>query len=309
VRPCSSGCQLDLWTDLRITAGSHRAYPATPGAFPATRSPDRRRDGDGAAASVGESVFVAPTTGVATVASVSGQVNLCAEPRRRHHRGRGFAEYVLLRRDWWTRATCFASAMARPRRGSAGRAPRVRVARLSSLPYRRRRRRCGLRRGPIGLFHVALARLAGPAPWSSAAQRRRRHGPRLGATSVHDANLEELQAALEDAGATRGADAVVVGPVAVPKPGAGARRTGGAQLLRRFPGSFPIELDSNLIPTRSSSSRDHGEHQRRVPCGAPSDRRRLVDVSSLMMRDSTWLGRGRLRTRRLGPALKVVIEP
>jgi L-iditol 2-dehydrogenase len=107
--------------------------------------------------------------------------------------------------------------------------------------------------GPIGLFHIALARLAGARAVVVCEPNvdRRQRALAWGATSAHDASFDELQAALEGAGATRGADAVVV---AAPAPvaqrqalelaGPGGRVNFFAGLPRE---RSRVELDSNLI--------------------------------------------------------------
>ena len=107
--------------------------------------------------------------------------------------------------------------------------------------------------GPVGLFHLALARLAGAGAvvvCEPNAERRRR-ALAWGAASAHDADFDQLRAALAAAGAPKGADAVIV---AAPVPAAQAQALELAGPWGRVNffaglarGHSRVELDTNLI--------------------------------------------------------------
>jgi L-iditol 2-dehydrogenase len=107
--------------------------------------------------------------------------------------------------------------------------------------------------GPVGLFHLALARLAGAAAVvvCEPNPERRQRALAWGAAAAHGADLGQLKAALASAGAPQGADAVIVAaPVAAAQAqalelaGPWARVNFFAGLAR---GHSLVELDSNLI--------------------------------------------------------------
>ena len=86
-------------TDLRIAAGTHRAYENDLGRVPGHEVAGTVVEtGDGAAIAVGEAVFVAPNYGCGRCRSCRrGQVNLCDGPRAVGiTEDGGFAEYLLL---------------------------------------------------------------------------------------------------------------------------------------------------------------------------------------------------------------------
>jgi L-iditol 2-dehydrogenase len=245
-------------TDVRIAAGSHRAYGDALGRVPGHEVVATVVEvGEGALAITGDRVFVAPNYGCGHCRSCRrGQVNLCDEPRAVGiTEDGGFAEYLLAHKDLVDQGNLL-------RFDAAGLDPAV-VALAEPLACALRgSRACHIGEGdvvvvygagPIGLFHVALARLAGagavvvcePNP------ERRRRALTWGATSAHDAGPDELQAGLRRAGATRGADVVVVAaPVpaaqvqALELAGPGGRVNFFAGLGR---GHSRAEFDSNLI--------------------------------------------------------------
>ena len=244
-------------TDLRIAAGDHRSYAQGSGRIPGHEIAGTVVEvGDGVAAGIGDSVFVAPNYGCGHCrACGQGQVNLCDEPRAIGiTEDGGFAEYLLLQRDLVDQgnllrfgpgvdpgAVALAEPLACALRGS--RACHIGEGDVVVV----------YGAGPIGLFHIALARLAGARAVVVCEPNvdRRQRALAWGATSAHDASFDELQAALEGAGAPRGADAVVV---AAPAPvaqrqalelaGPGGRVNFFAGLPRE---RSRVELDSNLI--------------------------------------------------------------
>ncbi len=250
-------------TDLRIAAGSHRAYADALGRVPGHEVVGTVVEvGAGAGVGTGERVFVAPNYGCLHCrACRRGQVNLCEQPRAIGiTEDGGFAEYLLLRKDLVDQGnllTFGAGPVARP-------GPAVGVVALAEplACALRGSRACRIGEGdvvlvygagPIGLFHVALARLAGagavvvcePNP------ERRQRALSWGATSAHDAGGDGLRSALAAAGAPQGADVVVVAaPVpaaqsqALELAGPWGRVNFFAGLAR---GHSRVELDTNLV--------------------------------------------------------------
>ena len=244
-------------TDLRIAAGTHRAYANDAGRIPGHEVAGTVAEtGCGARSAVGEAVFVAPNYGCGCCRSCRrGRVNLCEEPRAVGiTEDGGFAEYLLLPGDLVDQGNLLAFAKGTDPAAVALAEPLACALRGS--------RACRIGdgdvvvvygAGPIGLFHVALARLAGARAVVVSEPNRARHQRALawGAESVHGTSLDELRSALDDAGASRGADVVVV---AAPAPtaqsealelaGPGGRVNFFAGLPRQ---RSRIELDSNLI--------------------------------------------------------------
>ena len=308
-------------TDLRIAAGTHRSYAEDSGRIPGHEIAGTVVEtGDGVAAVVGERVFVAPNYGCGRCrACRRGQVNLCDEPRAIGiTEDGGFAEYVLAPRDLVDQgnllrfsdgadpaAVALAEPLACALRGS--RACRIGAGDVVVV----------FGAGPIGLFHVALARLAGARAVvvSEPNVGRRQLAVSWGATSVHDTDFDELQAALQDAGATRGADAVVVA-TPVPAAQSQALELAGPQGRVNFFAGLPrgrsrIELDSNLIHYKelvvtgtTASTNDE--------CRAALDLivDGQVEVSSLVdARFGLASAQAAFELAASGRALKVVIEP
>jgi L-iditol 2-dehydrogenase len=248
-----------------------------------------------------------------------GQVNLCDEPRAVGiTEDGGFAEYLLLPRDLVEQGNLF--------RFSDGADPAA-VALAEPLACALRgSRACRIGdgdvvvvfgAGPVGLFHVALARLAGARAVVVCEPNvdRRELAVEWGATSVHDAGLDDLRAALQDAGATRGADAVVVA-TPVPIAQSQALELAGPQGRVNFFAGLPrgrsnVELDSNLIHYKelvvtgtTASTNDE--------CRAALDLivDGQVDVSSLVdARFGLASAQAAFELAASGRALKVVIEP
>jgi L-iditol 2-dehydrogenase len=246
-------------TDVRIANGSHRAYADAAGRVPGHEVVGTVVElGDGARAHEGERVFVAPNYGCGHCAACQrGQVNMCEQPRGIGiTEDGGFAEYLLVHKDLVDQgnllgfgadegldvgAVALAEPLACALRGS--RACRIGEGDVV-LVYGA---------GPVGLFHLALARLAGAGAvvvCEPNAERRQR-ALAWGAASAHDAGLEELRAALRRAGAPKGADAVIVA-APVPAAQAEALELAGpwgrvnffAGLAR---GHSRVELDTNLV--------------------------------------------------------------
>jgi L-iditol 2-dehydrogenase len=308
-------------TDLRIAAGSHRSYAEGSGRVPGHEIAGTVVEtGDGVAASVGERVLVAPNYGCGRCRScLRGQVNLCDEPRAVGiTEDGGFAEYLLVQRDLVDQgnllrfgpgadpaAVALAEPLACALRGS--RACRIGDGDVVVV----------YGAGPIGLFHVALARLAGARAvvvCEPNADRRQR-ALAWGATSAHDASFEELRTALEDAGATRGADAVVVA-APVPVAQSQALELAGPQGRVNFFAGLPrerskIELDSNLIHYKElvvTGTTASTNDECRVALDLIVDGR--VDVGSLIdARFDLASAEDAFALAGSGRALKVVIEP
>jgi L-iditol 2-dehydrogenase len=244
-------------TDLRIAAGAHGAYA---GAGAAGRIPGHEvagtvaEAGRGAAATVGERVFVAPNYGCGRCRQCQrGQAGRCASARAIGiTEDGGLAGYLLLP----------AALVAQGNLLRAGVADPAAVALAEPLACALRGSRacgtgpgdvvliCGA--GPVGLLHVALARLAGAAAVLVADPHpgRRARALAWGAASAHDTGAAELRAALAAVGAD-GADVVIV---AAPAPLAQQQAlelaaAGGRILL--FAGlprdASRVELDTNLV--------------------------------------------------------------
>jgi L-iditol 2-dehydrogenase len=234
-------------TDLRIAAGSHRAYADALGRVPGHELVGIVAEvGAGAAAEEGARVFVAPNYGCGRCRScLRGDVNLCETPRAIGiSEDGGFAEFVRLPRELVAQgnllpvrngadagAVAIAEPLACVLRGS--RACRIGEGDVVAV----------FGAGPIGLFHVALARIAGAAAVHVCEPNpeRRERALTWGATKVY-ADAADLPP---------GADAVVVAaPVAAAQQralevaGAGGRVNFFAGLARD---RSRVELDTNLI--------------------------------------------------------------
>ncbi|MGA2804092.1 MAG: alcohol dehydrogenase catalytic domain-containing protein [Acidimicrobiales bacterium] len=308
-------------TDLRIAAGAHRSYVDGSGRIPGHEIAGTVVEtGDRAAASVGERVFVAPNYGCGRCRScLIGQVNLCEEPRAVGiTEDGGFAEYVLVPRDLVDQgnllrfgpgvdpaAVALTEPLACALRGS--RACRIGDGDVVVV----------YGAGPVGLFHVALARLAGARAVIVCEPNleRRQRALKWGATSAHDAGFEELRQALDDAGAKRGADAVVVAaPVAVAQ--GQALELAGPQGRVNFFAGLPregsqVELDSNLIHYKElvvTGTTASTNDECRAALGLIVDGR--VDAGSLVeARFDLASAERAFALAGSGRALKVVIEP
>ena len=243
-------------TDLRIASGGHAAF-----ADGAGRVPGHEVVGTvvaskaGGAPRVGERVFVAPNYGCGACRQCKlGMVNLCERPRATGiTEDGGFAQYLLLNRelvgqgnlltvdgDVEAGALALAEPLACAWRGSQ--ACRINQGDVVVV----------YGAGPIGLLHVALAKLAGASAVivyePNAA--RRELAIVWGASSAPGGE-EDLRDALTAAGATSGADAVIV---AAPAPAAQrqalelAAPGGRVNFFAGLPrGGKGVELDTNLI--------------------------------------------------------------
>jgi len=244
-------------TDLRIAAGSHRAYPEPNGRVPGHELAGTiAATGGGVALQEGERVFIAPNYGCGRCrACRRGQVNLCATPRALGITDDGaFADYTLLPRGVVDQGNVM------PVRGDCDPGAVALVEPLACVL--RGSRACAIGEGdvvlvfgagPIGLLHVAVARAAGAAAVIVAepSLSRRPRALDWGAASVHGAELDELRRGLSGAGARDGADAVIVAA-----PSAAAQRMalelaapgGRINFFAGLPcADSKVELDTNLV--------------------------------------------------------------
>ncbi len=219
-------------------------------------------------------MFVAPNYGCGHCAACRrGQVNMCDQPRGIGiTEDGGFADYLLLPKDLVDQGNLLAFGAGAELHVGAG--AELDVGAVAELDVGavalaeplacalRGSRACRIGdgdvvlvygAGPVGLFHLALARLAGAAAvvvCEPNAERRPR-ALAWGAVSAHDADPEELRAALRRAGAPQGADAVIV---AAPVPAAQAQALELAGPWGRVNffaglarGHSRVELDTNLV--------------------------------------------------------------
>ena len=298
-------------TDLRIASGAHRAYADADGRVPGHEVVGVVVEaGDGAAVSEGDRVFVAPNYGCGRCRyCLRGDVNLCETPRAIGITEDGaFADYVFLPaelvaqgnllacRDGFDAGTiALAEPLACALRGSRA----CRIGEGDTVVV--------FGAGPIGLFHVALARVAGAAEIRVCEPNvvRRERALAWGATAGY-ADAAEVP---------DGADAVIV---AAPVPAAQQRAlelaaSGGR--VNFFAGlardRSRVELDTNLIHYKelvvtgtTASTNDE--------CRAALDLifDGLVDTASLIdARFDLSSAREAFELAGSGRALKVVIEP
>ncbi|MCL6092132.1 MAG: alcohol dehydrogenase catalytic domain-containing protein [Actinobacteria bacterium] len=309
-------------TDLKIAAGTHRAYLGGAGRVPGHEVAGTVAEvGTGAHVSAGERVFVAPNYGCGTCSACQrGQVNLCENGPRAIGMtdDGGFAEYLLVPRPMVAQgnllciggdvdhgAIALVEPLACALRGS--RACRIGEGDIV-LVYGA---------GPVGLLHVALARLAGAAAVivCEPSSKRRERALAWGASSAHDDNVAELKEALRDVSAPSGADAIVVAaPAATAQAEALelARAGGRVNLFAGLPrGRSRVELDTNLIHYKelvvtgtTASTNDNCRSaldlviKGRVDTGALIEARLGLDSAAEAF-----------ELARSGRALKVVIEP
>jgi len=234
-------------TDLRIAAGTHRAFADANGRIPGHEiAATVVEPGEDADVESGTRVFVAPNYGCgACRACLRGDVNLCARTRAIGITDDGgFAEFLRLPRELVEQgnllairdgadpgAVAIVEPLACALRGS--RACRIGDGDLVIV----------FGAGPVGLFHVALARLAGAGDVLVAEPNpeRRERALAWGATAAY-ADAAGLQA---------GADVVIVAaPVAAAQQlalelaGPGGRVNLFAGLPRD---RSRVELDTNLV--------------------------------------------------------------
>lgn len=292
-------------TDLRIAAGVHRAYTAAEGRVPGHELAATVAEvGDGVERLVrGDRVFVAPNYGCGRCrACLRGDVNLCESPRALGITDDGaFEEYVLLPRPLVEQgnvmrfdngrdpaAVALAEPLACVLRGS--RACRIGEGNLVLI----------FGAGPIGLLHLALARLAGAT------------------VVVRDPSEARLAAAVERGAGTelpRAPDVVIV---AAPSPAAQrealelAAPGGRVNFFAGLPrDASRVELDTNLVHykelvvtgTTANTNADCRDALELVLDGR-------VDTASLIdARFDLAAAQDAFELAASGRALKVVIEP
>jgi len=204
----------------------------------------------------GNRVFVAPNFGCGRCRPcLREMVNLCENPRAIGITDNGaFAEYLLLPAELVTQGNLLPTSVdADP--GAIALAEPLACALRGS-------RACGIRAGdivlvygagPIGLFHVALARLAGAAAVliCDPNTQRRERALAWGATRGYDPSVDDLRSGLKEWDAASGADVVItaasapgIQQQALELAGPGGRVNFFAGLPR---GRSVVELDTNLI--------------------------------------------------------------
>lgn len=298
-------------TDLRIVSGAHRAYANASGRVPGHEIAGTVVEvGAGADASAGARVFVAPNYGCGRCrACLRGDVNLCDTPRAVGiSEDGGFAELLLLprelveqrnllpiRADVDPAAIAIAEPLACALRGS--RACRIAAGDVVIV----------FGAGPIGLFHVALAVLAG-----------------AGEVNVCEPDVERRERALAWGGTAGFADAADLRPgadvVIVATPVAAVQQralelAGPGGRVNFFAG-LPrdrslVELDTNLIHykelvvtgTTASTNRECRDALELILDGR-------IDTASLIGgRFGLGAASDAFDLARSGRAMKVVIEP
>jgi L-iditol 2-dehydrogenase len=240
-------------TDLRIAAGGHRAYADASGRVPGHEiSATVVEVGGEVGAAVGDRAFVAPNYGCGQCrACRRQQVNLCPDLRAIGiTEDGGFAEYLRLGREPMAQgnlllvdgqvdpgAIALAEPLACALRGSQ-------ACRLQEgdvvLVYGA---------GPIGLLHIALARLAGAGAvvvCEPNAQRRER-ALGFGASSAYGVDGQDLRHAL----GPDGADAVIVATPAAAAQKQALELAGPGGRVNFFAGlprdASTVDLDTNLV--------------------------------------------------------------
>jgi len=307
-------------TDLRIAAGSHRAYP--PGTV---RVPGHEIVGTIVALGknvdlpMGESAFVAPNIGCGQCAQCrAGRVNLCLRPQALGiSRDGAFAEFVLLPADLVAQGNVLPVSRAADFGAVALVEPLACVLRGS--------RACNIREGqlvlimgagPIGLLHLQVARLARPSAVvvSEPGGERRAQALRWGADHVVDPASEDLAELIAELTGGDGADAIVVAAPSAPAqeqaltlaaPGGHINFFGGLSS-----GRSSITIDSNLIHyrelivtgTTASTREDCRDALELVERGA-------IDTARLISeRFPLTFGLDALAAAGSGKSLKVVLE-
>jgi L-iditol 2-dehydrogenase len=298
-------------TDLRIAAGSHSAYADAVGRVPGHEIAATVVEvGDGANAVPDARVFVAPNYGCGQCAACRrGDIKLCESLRAVGiSEDGGFAEYIRLPRELVeqgnllpisSRADSGAAAIAEPLacalRGS-------RACRIDEGD-----RVIVLGAGSIGLFHIALARLAGAGSVHAADPNPERHERALawGADTVQT----------DPAQLPANADAVIV---AAPAPAAQqlalqlAAPGGRVNFFAGLPRDRSlVELDTNLIHYRelivtgtTSSTNAECLEALQLIAGGQIDTASMIDA-----RFDLASANDAFALAASGRALKVVIEP
>lgn len=311
-------------TDLRIASGAHSAYRAGTRRVPGHEVAGTVAEaGPGAQATEGHRVFVAPNYGCLRCRPCQrGQVNLCEKPRAIGiTEDGGLADYLLLPRELIEQGNLLPVGDTTDQGAAALTEPLACALRAS--------RACGITpgdavlvygAGPVGLLHVALARLAGAAVVvvCDPHEERRRRALEWGATGTAGPG-QDLRAALATGGtaggAAAGADVVIV---AAPAPQAQAQALevaaagGRVSLFAGLPrGRSEVALDTNLIHYKelvvsgaTGSTVESCRAALDLIQGGQVDTGALIDTRLDL--DSAPAAFELARSRR---ALKIVIEP
>jgi L-iditol 2-dehydrogenase len=298
-------------TDLRIAAGSHRAYADALGRVPGHEIVGVvTATGRGAAVEEGARVFVAPNYGCGRCrACLRGDVNLCERPRAVGiSEDGGFAEQMRLPRELVEQGNLLPLANG----ADPGAAAIAEPLACALRGFGRARVEAGDRvvvfgAGPVGLMHVALAREAAAAE-----------------ILVCEPNAERLERAaawgatasyVDQAAVPEGADAVIVAaPAASAQQRALELAAPGGRVIffAGLPrGASRVELDTNLVHykelvvtgTTASTNAECRDALGLILAGR-------VDTGALIdARLGLEAAREAFALAGSGRALKVVIEP
>lgn len=308
-------------TDLRIVAGSHRAFP--PGTV---RAPGHEMAGTivarghGAGVQEGTFAFVAPNIACGLCAPCrAGRVNLCVRPQALGiTRDGAFADEVLLPSELIAQGNVLPAPEA---------LDPVAVALVEPLAcVLRGARACAIKEGdlvlimgagPIGLLHLCVARLRAPRAVVVAERSAARRARALewGADHVVDPDTDDVMAVAADLSDGLGADVIIV---AAPAPRSQERAIALAAPGGRinFFGGLPadasrISIDSNAIHykelivtgTTANTSEDCRQALDLVISGQ-------IDTGALVSaRYPLAAGREAIAAAGSGRLLKVVLEP
>ena len=245
-------------TDLRILHGQHRKFPAG-----TVRIPGHEMVGEVAQAGSGvdglepgQRVFAAPNWGCGTCRQcVSGANNLCASYSAIGvTRDGAFAEYVLIPAAAVRQGNLMPISETVDPAAAALVEPFACVLRgQNALAIRPGETVLVMGAGPIGLMHVALARLrgAGQVMVSEPNPARREQASAMGADNVIDPSSQDLEETVRGLSGGEGADAVIV---AAPSHAGQESALRAAAIGGRinFFGGLPkdkpsIAFDSNLV--------------------------------------------------------------
>ena len=308
-------------TDLRIVAGSHRAYGKG-----TVRIPGHEVAGTIVEAGLetgvqtGASAFVAPNIGCgACRPCLEGRVNLCVSPRALGITEDGaMAEYVLLPADLVDQgnvltvdnrldpaAVALVEPLACVLRGSG--AVDIRGGDVVLI--------CGA--GPIGLLHMLVARLRNPETIvvSEPGRDRRDQATAWGADMVVDPVNDDLAAVVGEISTGRGADAIIVAAPSVEAQEQSVELAAKGGRINFFgglaSGSSQVTLDSNsihykelvLTGTTANSTADCRDALDLLVSGAV-DTQPLVSAR-LPLEESG----AAIAMARSGHILKVILEP
>jgi L-iditol 2-dehydrogenase len=309
-------------TDLRIRAGKHRAYGDGVCRVPGHEIAGTiAAVGAGAPGREGDRVFVAPNVGCGRCRQCrDGRINLCVRPEALGiTRDGALAEYLLVPAD----AVAQGNLLPVPPEADA-----AAVALIEPLACVLRGQRplaissedvvLIVGAGPIGLLHLAVARVREPALVivSEPAEQRREQAAARGADIVVDPAASDLAAVVAERSEDgRGADVVVTAaPVAAAQRQAVELAAPGGRI--NFFGGLPrdaavVEIDTNLIHykellvtgTTANTTEDCREALELVVAGA-------IDTGELVSaRFGLDEADGAFAAAASGRALKVVVEP